>query len=232
MPSSARKNGPLKRLQSLASAIILLSLSGCELQPLRPLDANISPLWVTQSKQLESQQQWHLQGRIGIRLPEEALSASILWHQNNEQSDIRLTGPLGQGGVRIKGDDQEVQIADAKSGAITQGNPEHLLTEKLGYPLPLNQLSRWCLGLIETSSTGLFSRQQNEPIVDLMFDPQGMPSSFRTESWHVKYQRWKPVNGQAVPTPYVLPHKIILQSDAVKITLAIKRWNFVANNDT
>jgi len=221
---------PINRWVSLF--ILVCGLSGCATQPLNTSIAELAShkLWIEQSKQLRNQQHWSLQGRIGVRLPGKAFSASIRWRQNKDRVDILLTGPLGQGSVRIIGDDQEIEFFEAKNGNITKGNPELLLRQHLGYALPLNQLSQWSLGLVGGDSRNSLTRQ-SEPIMDLLYDPQGFPSSFRTEFWRIQYHHWKTVPKQQNNLSYTLPHKIIFQSDAVKITLAIKHWKIPSQNN-
>ena len=220
---------PINRWISLF--ILMCGLSGCAAQKPSIPTAELAThkLWLEQSKQLHNQQQWSLQGRIGVRMPGKAFSASIHWQQNKDLADILLTGPLGQGSVRIIGDDQAIELSEAKNGNITRGDPEHLLRQHLGYSLPLNQLSQWSLGLVRSDSKNPFKR---ESIMDLRYNPQGFPSSFSTEFWRVQYHHWKTAPLQQNGLSYTLPHKIILQSDTAKITLAIKHWKIPPQNNS
>ncbi|PCJ14446.1 MAG: outer membrane lipoprotein LolB [Gammaproteobacteria bacterium] len=218
-------------LTQLSARPILLLLLACTLcacasQPQTERLIGPSEQWIKQSEQLRHQRHWRLQGRIGIRLPDQAHSASIRWQQSDQQVDILLTGPLGQGSVRIKGDDQWIEIFEGRNGASNSGEPNQLLRQQLGYTLPLGQLSQWCLGLIENHSA-------KKPFTtNLLYDASGFPLSFRTEHWAVAYQRWKPIQGSLPSQNYTLPHKIVIQSNDVKITLAIKHWEIPVKSST
>jgi Outer membrane lipoprotein involved in outer membrane biogenesis len=56
---------------------------------------------VTPSVQAENQ--FQLQGKIGVRTPQQSGSAFFTWVQQQEEFDIELTGILGAGKTQISG---------------------------------------------------------------------------------------------------------------------------------
>ena len=83
----------------LFSSISALTLSGCQSLQTQP-----------QSTQPTTQglNQFNLQGKIGVKTPQQSGSAFFTWQQNQEQFDIELSGILGVGKTQIT--DQHGQV--------------------------------------------------------------------------------------------------------------------------
>ena len=86
----------MKRLFSAATILLLAVLAGCS--SVQQPDIAKAPIKMSG----DIPQLWTLVGKAGIRHDGKADSASIYWHQAQEQYEISLTGPFGQG-ANIKG---------------------------------------------------------------------------------------------------------------------------------
>ena len=82
----------LSQLGCCAFAATALFLTGCQqmINPQKP---------VTPSVQADNQ--FQLQGKIGVRTPQQTGSAFFTWVQQQEEFDIELSGILGVGKTRF-----------------------------------------------------------------------------------------------------------------------------------
>lgn len=189
--------------------VVTLLLSACTQYPKQPaqLDASTRVKWTQQAKALEKIQHWQLQGRMGIRSPGRALSATIAWQQNNETFDIQLSGPLGQGALHLNGNPAYMTLQRGQE-KITSSTPQQSLNQELGTFLPLKQTRYWVMG----------HPGQTEPR-KAHFDQDGRLLFFEAQGWQISYSDYQQVKAIA------LPHKIVLQDQANKITLLVNNWN-------
>jgi len=112
--------------RALWPLLLILFLHGCsQLQPREPI-ASVDPAQVLQLEH------WSLEGRIGIRYAGDSNSAGLSWENRANAYEISLRGPLGQGGLRIEGDDQSVSLQRSGSDEIHRAaTPEALMRQLL-----------------------------------------------------------------------------------------------------
>ncbi|NHC04296.1 outer membrane lipoprotein LolB [Acinetobacter sp. 187] len=119
----------------LSSALSVMAMTGC--QSFTQNKAVSS----TQSPQVANQ--FNLQGKIGVKTPQQSGSAFFTWQQNQEQYDIELSGILGVGKTQISGQPGQVTLNSAKTGTITAESPEELLERATGWQAPITNLVDW-----------------------------------------------------------------------------------------
>ena len=112
----------------------VLFLTGCQhfTQPQLP-----------QGRQVESENQFNLQGKIGVRTPQQSGSAFFTWAQQQQDFDIELTGILGMGKTLIQGRTGRVTLNSTKTGLITASTPEELLEYATGWQAPITHITSW-----------------------------------------------------------------------------------------
>ncbi len=153
-------------------------------------------------------QQWQLTGKIGVQTPENAGSATLNWVESQQHHyTLSLVGPLGAGGVTLTGQPGLVTMDTADGKHYTAQTPEQLLTEQIGWDLPVSYLYYWIRGL---------------PVPDLPSQTQ-FDTSHRL-TWLVQ---------QHIQVHYLsythvgmidLPNKIFITSPLVKIKIIIYNW--------
>ena len=126
------------KLSQLACCFIAsgtLILTGCQqiAQPKQPATAAIPT----------AENEFQLQGKIGVRTPQQTGSAFFTWAQQQEQFDIELTGILGVGKTQISGQTGQVTLNSAKTGLIKAATPEELLQRATGWQAPITHLVDW-----------------------------------------------------------------------------------------
>ena len=148
-----------------------------------------------------------LEGRIGIRGLDRATSASIRWVQSENNFDMVLWGPLGQGKTRLSGDTSLMTLRTADGGHV----PNQILHKHLGISAPIDAFSVWVLG-----------RPTIHPLAQgLERDESGDVIAFNQLGFNLAYSDFRVVEGQR------LPHRIICSEGATQITILVNRWTLV-----
>ncbi len=122
-----------------------LALTGCQqfskpqlppqtVQPTAPEEAQSTN---------EAIDQFALQGKIGVRTPQQSGSAFFTWQQQQDKFDIELSGILGVGKTQITGSTGQVTLNSAKTGEIHADSPEELLERATGWHAPITHLIKW-----------------------------------------------------------------------------------------
>jgi outer membrane lipoprotein LolB len=183
--------------QRLGLLVLLLLANGCSIQSRPPLPAELLAM-----QDNIGLSHWQLSGKLGIRNQQQAKSAYLNWQQCGEFFDIRLSGPLGQGGARLQGSRESVtlQTTDKTSSA---SNPEQLLQQQLGWSMPISQLHYWVRG-IPSPNQGYRNNPDN--------------NGFEQAGWHISYLQLQQVDN------LTLPAKAIATHPRLKLTLLLKKW--------
>lgn len=163
-------------------AVSSLALTGCQQFSKPQLDPN--------SVQVESNQQFSLEGKIGVRTPQQTGSAFFTWVQQQQQFDIELSGILGAGKTQITGRPGQVSLNSAKTGLIQAETPEELLKTATGWEAPITHLVNWVQAKPATTQAKI-QRDANKRAVQIIED-----------GWHVDLS----YNQQAT-----MPNRLVLK---------------------
>ena len=152
-----------------------------------------------------------LEGRIGIRGVDRATNASIRWVQYENNFDMVLWGPLGQGKTRLSGDSSLMTLQTADGGRLEGVVPDEILQRHLGLSAPIDAFSVWVLGrpTIRPLAEG-FERDESGDLI-----------SFNQLGFNLAYSDFRVVEGRR------LPHRIICSKGATRITILVKRWTLM-----
>lgn len=146
--------------------LISLSLSLTACQTLKPIQPTVHS-----QEQVEN---FAIQGKIGIRTPEQTNSAFYTWVQQDEQYSIELSGILGIGLTQIDGDAQQVSLTNAQVGTITAPTAEELLKQATGWVAPISNLKFWIQAQTRHSSA------------QVQYDTQQRPTIIVEDGWQVE----------------------------------------------
>lgn len=152
---------------------------------------------------------WNLSGKLGIRTPEEAHSIWMEWGQRRAEYEMRLSGPLGVGGVEIRGGPGRVEMRIAEDEVRGGTSPEALVERELGWRLPLSSLVYWVRGVRAPGPSG----QQR-------LNDQNLLAQLNQHDWHLEFLRYAPMP-EHLPA---LPAKVRLTHQDLKVTVVIKDW--------
>lgn len=151
-----------------------LLLTGCQ-QYVKP-----QPPAESQTPQLQNQ--FSLQGKIGVRTPQQSGSAFFSWAQQQDNFDIQLSGILGVGKTQIEGKPGQVTLNSAKTGLIQAETAEELLQRATGWQAPISHLVHWVQARPATLNAQLNKDQLLRPlqiiedgwIVNLSYDENAL----------------------------------------------------------
>lgn len=164
--------------------------------------------WQAHRSAVQPVRSWTLQGKIGIRAPEESGSGTLTWVQQRDDYDIRISGPLGRGATRLQGNEQGVILDMAGQPPLRAASAEELLEQQTGWRLPVEHLLWWVRGLPAPDSA---SR--------LQLDQQSRLARLAQAGWTVEYSRYQEVYGLQ------LPQRLQLSANDILVTLVITQWN-------
>lgn len=163
--------------------------------------------WKTHKAQISEIDGWQINGKIGIRAPQDSGSGTLFWLQRQDYFDIRLSGPLGRGATRLTGRPDAVALEVAGQGRFEAESPEALVESQLGWQLPVSNLLWWIRGLPAPDS-----RSRVE------LDGNGRLAHLQQDGWDVQYLDYSDKNG------FALPSRIKLAGRDLQITLVVKDW--------
>lgn len=153
---------------------------------------------------------WQVQGKMGLRIPNNSGSMYFNWKQEGDTWAIHLSGPLGQGATWIKGNGQTVSLQAGDKLPIYADSAEQLMQRSLGWSLPIRSLHYWIRGFPDPA-TAFDSIEK---------DQDNNLSRLSQSGWNIVYSRYQEKDG------WTLPQKIIATNDDIRATIIIKNWRF------
>ncbi|MDF3055604.1 MAG: lolB [Gammaproteobacteria bacterium] len=187
---------------------LCLIIAGCASVPPKSITTSQKAVpWETRKAQLEDIQTWNVKGSVSIQYQQKTDIASLSWQQRGQQHyNIVLSGPLNIGRVEITGTPETVTFKQGDKFA-SANTPETLMTEQLGWQIPVSNLYYWLRGL---------PAQGSEPIIQ--FDTTGDISQLAQQGWLVEYAEYMNVGEVS------LPRKVYLSHPTLKVRLVIRQW--------
>jgi outer membrane lipoprotein LolB len=185
--------------------LLFLLLAGCAATPVAPPVADPLLAWSEHRRQLDRVNDWQLGGRIAIRTEDEGWQAAIDWRQQGEGYTIQLTGPLGQGSLRLQGDGRLVTLSSGDEVLVDE-DAEALLHRQMGWRVPVTALRYWALGL---PAPGAAEQELN---------PQGLLGRLRQADWNIEFRDYTRRGG------LLLPGRLFISNHNAQVRLVVDRW--------
>ncbi|MBQ0759314.1 MAG: outer membrane lipoprotein LolB [Zhongshania sp.] len=147
---------------------------------------------------------WQLQGKIGLWYNGKQESATIDWSQcSAKQVRIRLSGPLGSGGIELFADQSGARLL--QNGETTRADSIEELASRAEWPLPVDALRYWVRGR-PTPTEKLEGR----------VNTKGQLEQLAQIGWQISYHYRTPF--------HQLPDRITAESASTRLTLIISDW--------
>lgn len=182
--------------------LVVLLLGGCAAAPtLPPVDWNRAKL------ERQSLDHWDMTGRAAVATATDGWTANIAWRQRAADSELRLQGALGVGGVRVLSDGQTFEIETSKGEKITADDADAALEKAIGVPLPVGYLRFWLLGVPAPYTAAIEE-----------LDDQGRLSKLEQNGWMAMYDRyvWK--------SDAWLPGRVRLENGPLRLRVVVDEW--------
>lgn len=187
-----------------SAALLLATLVGCATRP--PAPQADPALWERHRLAAERMTRWELEGRIALHQNTQGWQANLQWLQRDDEFTIRLSGPLGQGGAYLEGDDTGVALTLSDRSTHRASDPETLMRQRMGWSVPVQGLRYWVRGL---------------PVPHLAemrrLDGQGRLSELTQNGWRILFTRY------SAGTP-ALPTRLELTRGDLRVKLIVEQW--------
>lgn len=194
--------------RAAACALVMLALASCRTVPRG--GAIVGPgaqaPWPEQRAALERLDRYGLDGRVAVAANGQGFSASLRYAQLADRTDLSLNGPLGIGGLRVKLDGEDLEIATSRGENLDGAAARAELERRLGFALPLHALRWWLLGI----------PAPGEAVIDAA--DTGEIQTFSQEGWNVSIQTRAPGLG------FSLPQRLTAEREGVRLKMLVQRW--------
>ncbi len=185
---------------------ILLLLAGCSTAPPRAPVSDIQLAWQQRQERLAELKDWHLSGRLAILSGHEGWHVSINWQQRNQEYAIMLIAPLGQGSLKLAGNNSVVTLQNDEGESVTAADPEALLYQEFGWRVPVASLRYWVRGIPAPG-------EREEQL-----DEYGRLIRLQQGQWEIQFLDYEQQHGLE------LPGRVFVNNHKAKVKLVISDW--------
>ncbi len=157
----------------------------------------------------------NLSGRIQVQYQQnnqpQNLPGSFEWQQNKDDTRISLISPLGQTIASISQTAAGATLQQANQPLRTAEDLDSLLSDALGWPLPVAGLRDWLQGYMRTPD----GQRKMLPAQD--------DQMLNTDGWRIRYVSWQDEAGQARPKRIDL-QRYTSRAGEVTMRIVIDQW--------
>ena len=186
--------------------VSLLLLSGCAGK--QQLIPQIN--WQQQQSRIKNIEQWTVTGRIGVKTPEQGFTANLNWQHREDKQKLRIYGSFGQTHAQIIQSESEATLEIPDEKIYRSDDIESLIIDVLGYPLPIEHLKYWILGLPYPDDNS-----------GLIFDEQGYLKTINYQQWKISYSKYRTFPNM---DNLHLPGKMLITDNRVTLKLSLRVW--------
>lgn len=159
-------------------------------------------------KRLLAMPSWRMEGRIGVHTREDNWSANLEWRHADGEEQLTLSGPFAQRAATIRYKPGFIVFDTADGGHVESDDPDRLLSERLGFSIPLHALRYWLLAL-PVPEQNFTAHPQTQAV-----------SAFEQAGWSLRYDSFMQEGVR------VLPRKMLVQGQGAVLKLFVDRWRF------
>jgi len=158
--------------------------------------------------QLNARTHWTINARISVANGKDGGSGDLVWIQDGDRYDFTVHAPVTGRTWKLSGDARGAVLEGVDPQPDTDSDPERLLRERLGWDVPLAQLSAWVRGMRASAPS------------KVEYDAQNLPASILQAGWKVEYRDW--LTDRDPP----LPRKLFASRGDARVRVAIESWAF------
>lgn len=212
-----------RRLRYLPCLLITatLLLGSCSNLPTLEVTEQSKLDWIANAKQLDKIDHWDIRGRAVIFVGDQTNHIGIRWKRDQEHFSIVVEAPFGQGVIRVETTNSVDQNSAFKlnlpDGQIKYGpTAESLLTELLGWSIPVNGLKSWIKGQPHRQSAHSY-----------LLNGDGRLRTLKQDNWKINYLDYFTADDEHLG----LPKKIYMKHPTLALKIVIDHWNPVPQPD-
>ena len=162
--------------------------------------------WSVQQRYAAAALPFELLGKVAMP----SGSANIRWQQRGERFELRLWGPFGAGAAIIRGDASAIRFE--RDGVERAGDPLQILSDELGWSVPVDALSFWVRGLPAPAQDTISLELRD-----------GRLAHMRQAGWSIDIDRY-----QRQADGGWLPARLTARQADVRFTLVVQSWVYGA----
>jgi len=187
--------------------LALLALTACA--PVRVRETPAAQAAQTaREAQLTPHTDWTITAHIGVSNGNDGGSGDLVWTQNGDRYDFTVHAPVTGRTWKLSGDASGATLQGVDPQADTDRDPERLLRERLGWDVPLANLSAWVRGMRAAGSSSV------------EYDARNLPALIEQSGWKVEYRGW------LVDHDPPLPRKLFASRGNARVRVVIENWKF------
>ncbi|MFK7975031.1 MAG: lipoprotein insertase outer membrane protein LolB [Halioglobus sp.] len=199
-------------LNRLAIAAVFALLGACTTPapvPTTPDHSAASAAWAAQQQKLTALKHWQTSGKIALRSDQASESARLNWRQRDQQSDIKLNGPLGMGAMNINSDGKTLVVEQGKEQRVFDISTPEAIYVNTGWQLPLQALPYWLKGLPspDYAVTSMTLNTAGDSIESLAQD-----------GWLISYSKYTDYEGLQ------LPARLVAEREDIRLKVILQTW--------
>jgi outer membrane lipoprotein LolB len=165
--------------------------------------------WEEHTRHLKLLQQWTATGKLAVRTTDASESATLVWQQEDRNTYVQLSGPLGMGATTIHSDGQQLNVQRGDEFSTFDISSPEAIALNTGWDIPLHALTHWLKGIPAPDSK--VQRLELDPETELL-------QSLQQDNWEVRYERY----GQF--QEFTLPTRLQIQRGDTRAKIIISRW--------
>ena len=158
---------------------------------------------------------WKYTAKIGIKTQALRESANVVWTYSDQSNSVQLFGPLGAGAIRLEFDQYGVQLSDSKGLMHSGDSAERLLTQLVGWPIPVDSLAYWIVAQADPQAAYRY-----------ILDEQGRLSNLEQFGWKIMFSDYRTYGDYVRPRRVSAIKKFADQRGLVSVKLIAKTWSY------
>lgn len=196
---------PVFVLRASVLAGLMVLLGACAAPALRPDSASLAAQ-ESRERELATQPDWSLAGRLAVSNAEDGGSGSLDWQQRGPAFRFAVHAPVTGKTWVLSGDDRHALLEGLRAEPIHGRDAAQLLQRELGWQVPVAELRSWVRGVRAPGRA------------ELLFRADGLPAELVQAGWTVEYRDYD------LTEQPPLPRKIFARKGDYKVRLVVQRW--------
>jgi len=153
---------------------------------------------------------WRVRGRLSVSDGEQGGQMSFDWQGQGDQHDLRLRSVIGGKQWRLLFNETGALIEGSDVGLIRADDPDILVSEIVGWPIPVSQLSMWLRGLPASEAD------------QVVFAEDGTMEKVSSGDWSLEYVRYE----QSDEGP-LMPERVEALSPPYRVRMILRTWRWM-----
>ncbi len=188
------------------SALVLLLAAGCATREPRPEGE-----WLAERQAwFAGHPGWSVSGRLGLSDGDRGGTLSMRWRAEGERHEVLLRTVAGGRQWRLDMEPGHAVLTGSDIGTLVGPDPDALVEQAVGWPIPVRWMSRWLRGL--PAPAGATARYAED----------GALAGLEWQEWSLAFQRWRELDGSGV----LLPARVEARNPPYRVRAALSGWRF------